>query len=52
MKWKRFWKQTDVWLGVKMYELIACELEMKGYVYFNLPPQGIYLFFSSVGTDS
>lgn len=35
-----------------MYELIACELEMKGYVYFNLPAQGIYLFSSSVRTDS
>lgn len=46
MNWKRFWKQTDVWLAVKMYELIACEPEMKGYVYFNLLCKGfIFSFF-------
>lgn len=27
-----------------MYELIACELEMKGYVYFNLLHKG-FIFF-------
>lgn len=28
-----------------MYELIACELEMKGYVYFNLLRKGFISFF-------
>lgn len=27
-----------------MYELIACELEMKGYVYFNLLRKGFISF--------